>query len=323
MQRLWIDLRPQTAFASPLQGDMLFGQLCWVIRHFWGESYLNQLLAGYTEGKPFLIVADPFPAGHLPLPTLPSVFWRGQATDPSQRKALKKKVWVPYAALSESLSTWQDHAKPADDETVNASRLHQQQPHNSINRLTLCTGKDAGFAPYSVGQYWYHPNSVWTVHLLLDTSRMAAEPLLQALAAMGETGYGRDASNGLGKFTVQQLTTPPQWATPAQPNAWFTLAPCAPQGGQWQAARSFYRPFTRYGRHGDVAAVSGQPFKKPLLLAATGAVLSPVTESDWGRGWVGQGLGGGGRGSVLSDVLSNTVHQGYAPAIAIDLPLLH
>lgn len=321
MQRFWMTLRPQTAFASPWQADMLFGQLCWAIRHAWGEAYLNDLLVGYTEGKPFLIVADPFPAGYVPLPTLPSVFWRGEATDPSQRKALKKKVWVPYAALSESLPTWQSHA--VTDQDVNAVRMRYQQPHNSINRLTLCTGKDNGFAPYTVTQHSYLPDSVWSLYVLLDESRLSAERLLHVLEQVGQMGYGRDASSGLGKFTAEWLTPPPILSNTATPNAWLTLAPCAPQGGQWDAARSFYRPFTRYGRHGDMAAILGQPFKKPLLLAATGAVLSPLAEADWERGWVGQGLGGGGEGGVLSEVLSKTVHQGYAPALAVTLPVLH
>ena len=165
--------------------------------------------------------------------------------------------------------------------------------------------------------------ALWSLYVLLDESRLSAERLLHVLEQVGQMGYGRDASSGLGKFTAEWLTPPPILSNTATPNAWLTLAPCAPQGGQWDAARSFYRPFTRYGRHGDMAAILGQPFKKPLLLAATGAVLSPLAEADWGRGWVGQGLGGGGEGGVLSDVLSKTVHQGYAPALAVALPVLH
>lgn len=57
------------------------------------------------------------------------------------------------------------------------------------------------------------------------------------------------------------------------------------------------------------------PYKTPLLLADTGAVLTPMQFDD--RLFTGAGLGGDGS---LSNALPETVHQGYAPVIAIHLP---
>lgn len=307
-------LAPKTAFATPLMGDTLFGQLCWAIRHGWGDARLTELLDGYTAGRPCLVVSDAFPAGHLPMPTLPSAYWHGE-TDPSQRKALKRRVWLAEADAAQPLGDWQRLAKAP--EQIGAKTEDRPQPRNSLNRLTLATGKGAGFAPYSVRQHWYPPGARLEIHLRLDESRLSRADLEQALAAVGLTGFGKDANVGLGKFALEALQahTPPH-----QPdaNAWLTLAPCAPQGLGLDARRSHYRPFTRYGRHGAEAVLLGNPFKAPLLLANTGAVFSP---GERGQGvdvpFIGQGLGGEGR---LSKALPQTVHQGYAPVVGLHLP---
>ncbi len=49
MQSICVTLTPLSAFATPLKGDTLFGQLCWAIRNRLGEAYLNQCLEGYTQ----------------------------------------------------------------------------------------------------------------------------------------------------------------------------------------------------------------------------------------------------------------------------------
>jgi CRISPR-associated protein Csm4 len=83
----------------------------------------------------------------------------------------------------------------------------------------------------------------------------------------------------------------------------------------WRSDLCFYTPFTRFGRHGDVAAHGGKPFKAPVLLADTAAVLTP---DEWSaRLFTGQGLGGNGG---LSRRIAGTVHQAYAPVLAVRLP---
>lgn len=327
MTPLKATLIPRTAFATPLMGDTLFGHLCWAIRHGWGEARLEGLLAGYTAGRPFLVVSDAFPAGHLPLPALPSRLWAHAPADPSQRKAFKRRVWLPEPAFAQPLAQWQGQAREPQQIGGNTSRI---QAHNSLNRLTLTTGSDDGFAPYGVRQWWHSPGVALEVHLRLDESRADAlgrAELAAALVAIGAAGFGRDASAGLGKFILEGDLVDNMPPAHDAPDAWLTLAPCAPQGLGFDPARSFYRPFNRYGRHGDEAARRETPFKAPLLLAAAGAVFVPLAFGkgpgvkempDWARGFIGQGLGGDGR---LSSVLPQTVHQGYAPALPVRLPV--
>ncbi|MFZ2911268.1 MAG: CRISPR-associated protein Csm7, partial [Candidatus Desulfobacillus denitrificans] len=273
MRALKLALTPRTAFATPLIGDTLFGQLCWAIRHGWGEARLAALLEGYTAGRPFLVVGDAFPAGHLPLPALPAAFWAGRSDDPKERKKRKRIAWMPADILASPLETWQAQAnerRPAPTDFCS-----RPQPRNSLNRLTQATGKGDGFSPYTVRQHWFAAGAERDLHLRLDESRMTQDELAAALAHVGAAGFGKDANVGLGKFDCGTLEDCPLPGH-AGPDAWLTLAPCAPQGLAWGASRCFYRPFTRYGRHGDQAARLASPFKNPLLLAAAGALLAPA-----------------------------------------------
>lgn len=96
------------------------------------------------------------------------------------------------------------------------------QPHNSINRLTGTTGE--GFAPYTMRQIGFAPGLILDVHAVFDPARLGQEELRNLFADMGMTGFGRDASIGLGKFAVED-NTPTKLAGPANANAYLTLAP--------------------------------------------------------------------------------------------------
>jgi len=320
MQSFSVTLIPLSAFATPMKGDTLFGQLCWAIRNRLGEVFLNECLDGYTQNRPFAVISDAFPQGFLPLPKLPGNRFR--PISGVDRKAVKKRCWLPADALTEPVADWLHHAVYAKtlagaiggNAAASRSNLSEKypQPHNTINRETNTTGKD-GFAPYSVEQEWFIPGMAWTVYVLLDTERFSADDCKKCLQDVGDIGFGRDASIGLGKFSVASFDAVPLPGQ-ASANACLTLAPCAPQGLGFESKNSFYQLFTRFGRHGDIAVhQEGKPFKNPVLLAQTAAVFA-TQPSD--SGFIGQGIGGNGQ---LSKTLSSTVQQGYAPVIEIQL----
>ena len=313
MQTYRLTLRPLSALGTPLAGDTLLGQLCWTLHHQLGNQALTDMLQGYTEGRPFAVLSDAMPSGHLPLPSLPSGVW--QATAGADRKILKKKRWLPLSVLREQLSNWQQLAV-ADAEL--GSAVERAQPHNTINRHTGTTGTGM-FAPYTMGQTWLAPGCLLDVVVVLDEQRLSLEQLLAAFTYMGQHGYGRDASIGLGKFELVGDAAAVTWPQPVQgaPNAWLTLGACAPQGLGFCPVRSHWHSLTRFGRHGDVAVQSGQPFKRPLLLAKAASVFWPE-ELDPTRAFIGQGLGGASAPVSLS--MPQTIHQGYAPVVPLHLP---
>ncbi|MDR0776284.1 MAG: hypothetical protein LBE81_06555 [Azonexus sp.] len=309
MQTFRITLRPLTAFGTPLAGDTLFGQLCWTLRHQLGNERLTALLQDYAEGRPFAIVSDALPYGHIPLPSLPSDTWQANGDD---RKALKKKRWLPLVALPEPLSKWQQFAVE-----LKTGKEHPQ-PHNTINRQTGTTGTGM-FAPYTMTQIWPVPGSELDLWLVLDTERISAADIFTALAHMGQQGFGRDASIGLGKFELasDDLQAWPDLRISDAANAYLTLGPCAPQGLGFCPQRSYWNTVTRFGRHGDLAVQSGQPFKRPVLLAKAGSVFWPE-RADAACTHIGQGLGGISAPVSLS--MPETVQQGYCPVVPIHIP---
>jgi CRISPR-associated protein Csm4 len=306
-------------------GDTLFGQLCWAIRNRQGEARLAALLQGYTDGHPFLVVSDATPSKYVPRPTLPGHFFH--SLESANRKEAKKRKWFPLEKINEPVADWLRHCV-TPEELPTGQGIARSQPHNTIDRQTGTTGR-VMFAPYSMEQFWYSKRTTLQnngailaeagsldIYLVSDSTRFPLEEMSTALSDIGQLGFGRDASIGLGRFDIELLeetSLPSQ----AEANAWLTLAPCVPQGLSLDPARSFYQVFTRFGRHGDVEVLRGNPFKTPVLMAAGGAVLTPQTYEN--RSFFGQGLGGDGS---LSKTLPATVHQGYAPVIGFRLPKL-
>lgn len=308
-----LTLRPESAFGTPLAGDTLFGHLCWALRWRLGEAGLTALLDGYTSGRPFTVLSDALPAGLLPRPSLPS--GRLQVLlDPSQRKADKRRAWLPAAQAALPLADWLQYATEPDKAPSVQTEVRTQ---NTIHRLTGTTGTGA-FAPRQVERSVHAAGSLLEVHSVLDTDRLALDLFVQALADIGASGYGRDASTGLGKFTLVGEPAPHVWAVPPQARHALMLAPCAPVPAQLDADDCHYQPLTRFGRHGSLHALGGQPFKRPLLLMRTGAVLAlRETAADW-PAFHGTGLGGAAQ--PISAAEPATVHQGYAPLLPLALP---
>ena len=315
MQRFTITIKPRTAFATPLLGDTLFGHCCWAIRHLHGEPRLVDLLQEYSEGRPFLVLSDALPSGFLPRPAMPLELLGFDVADPVKRKELKGMQWLPEKVLQQPLGRWAGEAL-SEPEMMAAMglegrfRVARSRSHNSLDRRTGTTGTAEGFAPYQRHLLWYHPGVSLAIEAELDESRLSAAELEELFEWIGASGFGKEASCGLGKFQLRSLE-PRRLSAPAA-NALLTLAPCAPQGLAWQPRHCYYRIFTRFGRHGDVAVHQGSPFKNPVLMAASGAVLTP-RDFDPTQGWVGQGLGG------VSKTIAGTVQQGYAPVLVVQL----
>ena len=301
-------LYPKSAMGTPLVGDTLFGQLCWAVRNRFGEARLTVLLEGYGEQRPFMVVSDAFPQGFFPLPTLPSSFWDTQTK--MDRKSLKKAQWVNIEDAEKSaVKFWQESALQANFKFEKES---QDQFHNTIDRQMNTTG-EGQFAPYTTELTWFGTAQKFDLYIVLDEVRFSLEELQQVLNDVGSFGFGRDASIGLGKFQCIN----PQAVNFLQQNAncYLTLANCAPQNLGLNKEYCYYQITTRFGRHGDIQALSSNPFKKPIILAKPAAIFTP--EKYEPRLFLGNGL------SSISDAQPNAVHQGYAPVLNLFVDFKH
>lgn len=315
-------LQPKTAFASMPNSELIFGQLCWAIRHQHGKSWLQKLLSGYTTGQPFLVVSDFFPEGYVVRPTLPSHYVGN--IDIKDRKKIKKQIYLPTEKITLPVTEWSAQAV-APNALYHTSSLVEQplkksevRTHNSIDRLTGTTGTKDAFAPFTNGLTWYHPEARFVVYVVANHEEMTQDVLQALFMFVGLHGIGRDASIGLGKFEVEKVESY-CFPTVEKANAYLTLGSCAPYGNLFDTDRSFYQVMTHFGRHGDFASSMKNPFKKPLLLAKTAGLFTPRAEQyNPEQAFIGHGLGG--KENPISWAMDDTVHQGYAPVIPVYLP---
>lgn len=318
-------IKPTSDFVTPLQGDCLFGHICWQIAHdpeLVGE--IDQILSDYDK-SPFCIVADPVmkfkaegedyfvfpkafaPAGTSNIPATASFEQRKEEYD--RRKAAKKAKWM-LVSKTKKLST-NNFAKLSDIKELGLESdwkpsYEYRQSHNTIDRTTGTTGTSAAFAPFAVNGIAWNSNLEMAVFVGVrdDISKTGIKTALQRI---GKFGYGADASTGKGRFEVVEMNEIDlnQFAV-NDANALYTLSACVPEKEIYR--KVYFEPFIRSGRHGDAKANSEFPFKQPVLKAAAGAVLVPNNVADIKQTYIGK---------AVKDVsmFKETVEQGYSLVI--------
>ena len=337
MQFHEIGIEPRGGFGTPIKGDTLFGHFCWQAAYDASliEGGLDRGLEMYGE-KPFLIFSSAFPkirspkeAYALKRPDMPFHMLslaKGERVERMRRhKQLKAKKWMLVEDLSElDLG----HARFLTDEDLgeeivassekkkipvsnNQPQSHcflRSQSHNSINRMTQTTRK--GFAPFSTDTLWFLPGVHLAVFALIDPEATDVNRVCKALDRIGACGFGKDASTGMGRFSVA-YSNPLHLTKRQAANACYTLAPFVPEKMAYR--KLYFSPFVRFGKHGDRLACSRNPFKTPVVMADEGAVLVPSLEHDFGKPYLGSAVTG------VSKVAPEAVVQGYAPYLPVKL----
>ncbi|SRR5574344_663944 len=306
MKTFRLEIEVLTAMGSALGGTQLFGQLCCAIRDRFGSETLTKLLEGYEDQKPFLVISDAFPKGHIPLATMPNSMMN--IDEKTDRKIVKKLKWIPLESIHEELPNWFKFAK-SDKDLCNEkviSLMKNIQVHNTLNRLTQTTGV-APFTPYETTLTHYSDNALLDIYIVLDTDRFSLDNLKTVLNDIGTYGFGRDSSIGLGKFSVNTIDEVDVSKT--QNQMYETLAVSSLKGVPLDTSNSFYKTETYFGKHGSIRGLINSPFKSPVLLASTGALLKLKTSET--TLFIGNGIKG------VSPQYPDTVQQGYAPVIGL------
>ncbi|MBD3843459.1 MAG: hypothetical protein IE909_16570 [Campylobacterales bacterium] len=280
-------LTPISNFATTLKGDTLFGQICWAIRYTFGETKLESLLSNY-ESSPFLVVSDGFATGFVPKPSLPSSLL---SEDSDKKKENRKKIWLTLKELQNG----EFNQAKTDDEVGNKSKTIATVK-NSLNYKTFTTDDSGTFAPYSERESAISPKDVY----FLVSDSFTLDELQSALNTVSQMGFGKNASIGKGFFT---FSTFEEIKLTQTSKTLMTLSPAVLEGQSIKKA--YYEPFTRFGKHGADLA-NKNPFKKPLLLANSGAIV--VFDESYTKPYIGKAIKG-------HSSHQNTVHQGYGIVI--------
>lgn len=282
---------PTSNFASFLQGDTLFGQICWLIRYKWGENQLETLLEDY-EKSPFLIISDGFTSGYLPKPSLPTAIL-GENLDKKKKKENRKKVWLTVEDLQDG-----NFANAKSDADIGKISLTQAVVKNAINYKSFTTKN--GFDPYSETETYLVKHDIYA---LLDETKFSLEKLNEIFKLLGEGGYGKNSTIGKGRFehdSFKRIIFAKQEST-----TFMMLSNVLFQN--LQAKNIYYTPITKFGKHGgDLATHS--PFKKPLLMARSGSVV--VFDNTENIQYIGKSISG-------YSTHKETIHQGYSITLPI------
>lgn len=337
-----ITLKPMSGFGTPLKGDTLFGHFCWQAANDPSlvEGGLQHQIALYME-KPFTIFSSAFPKLEkdkstsyvLKRPEIPFSFMlpaqKDKAADMRQRKNFKKKKWMfvgDNLHLDIKSATFiSDHEllEEAKNQLTQETRRQMKkaehvefmknfsQSHNTINRMTQTTGTGM-FTPYAKEIFYYFPESELVVFVLIEESATDIDRVALGLERIGNWGFGRDASTGLGRFELGEQDEMPLPGL-ADSNACYVLSPCVPEEGAFKDA--FFTPFVRFGKHGDRLACYGNPFKNPVIMADEGAVFIPNDKTAFNKPYIGQAV------TNVSKSMPEAVVQGYAPYLPLKLEI--
>ena len=120
------------------------------------------------------------------------------------------------------------------------------------------------------------------------------------MGTSSQMGFGKNASIGKGFFTVSDFE---EIKLIKASKTLMTLSPAVLEGQNIRKA--YHEPFTRFGKHGADLA-NKNPFKKPLLLANSGAIV--IFEDVYTKAYIGKAIKG-------HSAHQDTVHQGYAIVI--------
>jgi CRISPR-associated protein Csm4 len=261
-------IKPQGPFTTPLVSDTFTGQLCWCIKHLFGDRTLAAFIDTYINDEPAFISSCGFARDLLPRPIVPV---KGSEADIDRLKGLRKLEYVSQHQLKEILTG----AIPSSTATYNRLYIEHDSLHAVISRNTGRT-LDTG------GLYALSELSIDAPYVSLYA--LIAEEWVQRVVAsvkyMGLTGYGGKKSTGKGQFDLAEIS---EWAfDETNPNAFMVLSNYVPR--VTDPTCGWYRMDIRYGKLGEEYAWDVNPYKRPMLFIAPGSVfLASSPRSYYGR----------------------------------------
>ena len=262
-----ITLRPASPSATAWQADTIFGHLCWALAYTEGPDFLETFLGLYQLGDPPLLVSNGFPGDLLPRPLVRSLR-KAQTGDYHsdrqafrERKRLRKAAWLSFDAFQKARRGQPYEPEPDDpfDDLVTM--------HNQINRLTGTTGDEGNLYPLEATTLSEVADGRITVYALADPGFVTS--LKRCLRYLEATGYGKRKSAGMGAIREITLDRFDGFEPVEEANGFLSLSnfvPAAddPVDGVWNT-------LVKRGKLGEELAVSGKPFKRPLVMLVAGS----------------------------------------------------
>lgn len=297
-----VKLITESWLASAWQADTIWGHLAWGLRYTEGEEALAEFIESYEKGTPLLLLSNGFPGGLLPRSFLPEPeIDRNQSLDQQRQKFREHKKakgtrWLTEEEFTKALKG--ERFIPSDKPDTEERLVTLK---NQINRLTGTTGATGQL--FNFAQYRWQSVTIYLK--VADSFVTKAKELFQYLA---QSGYGKRKSVGYGQIKLEAFEPFPGFPTPAKANGFITLSNFVPSAKD--PISGYWSILVKYGKLGEELAITGNPFKKPLVMFVAGSCFydSPSRE------YYGRLVRG------LSPAYDSVVQYGLALPVPMELP---
>jgi len=287
--------------ATTWHSDTIFGHLCWGMLYAEGEQRLRDFLRLYLDGQPPLLVSNGFPHDYLPAPLFPpdtvdtSLPLKNQIEQYREIKKTKGVKYVPLTVFNDMLQGKKAVSTAEYQEMVRVSLKNQ------INRGTGTSGEEGNL--YNFVEYWQRAIDIYfkTDKSFLGT----AERLFRYIAA---SGFGKRKSVGYGQVESFNIEPFSGFPLPQQANGFVSLSNFVPASSD--PCNGFWQILVKYGKLGEVLAVQGNPFKKPLVMLQAGSTFYDAPCKEYYGGMI----------SSLSAYFPPAVQYAYALPVPIIIP---
>lgn len=249
MTTIKVNITPLSSFATYPKGDMIFG-------HFAYQTFLNgqEELKNYLNEEPKIIFSDFLPDGYLYKPSLPLKCFE---VDDSDKKDFRKKEWISIDNLQ--------NGKLDSCEDIKFYKT-EIQVRNTLNRLTFTTDDSGQFAPYALQEISFTHQPV--IYVSYNKDKFNEKEIVERLNRIGKIGFGKKSSIGKGLFKAEIDNNFNGFKT-VESDYVLTISPTFLHNQKNKIDTAYYNLFNRFGKYHD----SSTPFKKPILMADSGAVL--------------------------------------------------
>ena len=276
MQFYKIQLKINSALITPIQGDTLFGHICWGIRYNDGEKSLVDFLSLY-EGQPPLIISNAFPRDTLPMPLLhpENPDYNISLTGLNHKKKLKKVKYIPTSLFksNEPITETSIFVKlNTEVEIKNNYSETTERVHNTINRFNGATVEDGGLFP--VNEIWYDNKFVLDIYI---RSTFSVDKLKSLFEQGLENGFGADKSTGKGQLEISSVKEESGFLQSG--NRMLSLGGFVNNNQNLLNMRADV--FTKHGKLGGHFVHEMSPFKKPVVMFKEGATMDSAMDIDY------------------------------------------
>lgn len=260
-----IRLRPLSAWVTPWQSDTLTGLLCWSAARLWGAQRLDdEIIQPALRGEPAFVVSDAFPGDYLPIPAISRV----QPLREMEAKTWKSARWITREAFT----------RLQQGEAIQPSDLVSRDPWCTNARVRNTIARDTSTAGSSGGELFeveetlpaVDPVQPFGVTFCIYARMESAfeDRFHELIDELGATGFGADASIGLGQFEIESKLEPVTDLDVTDANGVVCLSSFQPS--TQDPTEGYWTAFVKYGKLGPGLGLDNV-FKRPIVLLRPGA----------------------------------------------------